>query len=108
MTETTVGWQAEPGRPEGNRTLRGRVEEAADRAIEALAAILDDLQAAEAAPLLCAGIATYNALRSSGVRAGDTVAVLGIGGLGHLGVQFAAKMGCRTVAIARGPGAAGA
>lgn len=69
---------------------------------EALAAIPDDLGAAEAAPLLCAGITTYNALRNSGVRAGDTVAVLGIGGLGHLGVQFAAKMGCRTVAIARG------
>ena len=69
---------------------------------EALAAIPDDLQAAEAAPLLCAGITTYNALRNSGVRAGDTVAVLGIGGLGHLGVQFAARMGCRTVAIARG------
>ena len=69
---------------------------------EALAAIPDDLEAAEAAPLLCAGITTYNALRNSGVRAGDTVAVLGIGGLGHLGVQFAAKMGCRTVAIARG------
>jgi D-arabinose 1-dehydrogenase-like Zn-dependent alcohol dehydrogenase len=69
---------------------------------EALAAIPDDLEAAEAAPLLCAGITTYNALRNAGVRAGDTVAVLGIGGLGHLGVQFAAKMGCRTVAIARG------
>lgn len=69
---------------------------------EALAAMPDDLQAAEAAPLLCAGITTYNALRNSGVRAGDTVAVLGIGGLGHLGVQFAAKMGCRTVAVARG------
>jgi D-arabinose 1-dehydrogenase-like Zn-dependent alcohol dehydrogenase len=69
---------------------------------EALAAIPDELDAAEAAPLLCAGITTYNALRNSGVRAGDTVAVLGIGGLGHLGVQFAAKMGCRTVAIARG------
>ena len=70
---------------------------------EALAAIPDDLQAAEAAPLLCAGITTYNALRNSGIRAGDTAAVLGIGGLGHLGVQFAAKMGCRTVAIARAP-----
>ncbi len=69
---------------------------------EALAEIPDDLLAAEAAPLLCAGITTYNALRNSGIRAGDTVAVLGIGGLGHLGVQFAAKMGCRTVAIARG------
>jgi D-arabinose 1-dehydrogenase-like Zn-dependent alcohol dehydrogenase len=69
---------------------------------EALASIPDDLKAAEAAPLLCAGITTYNALRNSGARAGDLVAVLGIGGLGHLGVQFAAKMGCRTVAIARG------
>jgi len=69
---------------------------------EALAAIPDELEAAEAAPLLCAGITTFNALRNSGVRAGDLVAILGIGGLGHLGVQFAAKMGCRTVAIARG------
>jgi D-arabinose 1-dehydrogenase-like Zn-dependent alcohol dehydrogenase len=69
---------------------------------EALAAIPDGLEAAEAAPLLCAGITTYNALRNSGIRAGDTVAVLGIGGLGHLAVQFAAKMGCRTIAIARG------
>jgi D-arabinose 1-dehydrogenase-like Zn-dependent alcohol dehydrogenase len=69
---------------------------------EALVAIPDDLPAAEAAPLLCAGITTYNALRNNGVRAGDTVAILGIGGLGHLAVQFAAKMGCRTVAIARG------
>jgi D-arabinose 1-dehydrogenase-like Zn-dependent alcohol dehydrogenase len=69
---------------------------------EALAAVPDGLQAAEAAPLLCAGITTFNALRHSGARAGDLVAVLGIGGLGHLGVQFAAKMGARTVAIARG------
>jgi D-arabinose 1-dehydrogenase-like Zn-dependent alcohol dehydrogenase len=69
---------------------------------EALATIPDDLEAAEAAPLLCAGITTFNALRNSGARPGDTVAILGIGGLGHLGVQFAAKMGCRTVAIARG------
>jgi D-arabinose 1-dehydrogenase-like Zn-dependent alcohol dehydrogenase len=69
---------------------------------EALAAVPDELQAAEAAPLLCAGITTFNALRHSGLKAGDLVAILGIGGLGHLGVQFAAKMGCRTVAIARG------
>lgn len=69
---------------------------------EALALVPDELQAAEAAPLLCAGITTYNALRNSGAQAGDTVAILGIGGLGHLGVQFAARMGCRTVAIARG------
>jgi D-arabinose 1-dehydrogenase-like Zn-dependent alcohol dehydrogenase len=69
---------------------------------EALAAIPEELSAEQAAPLLCAGITTYNALRNSGVRAGDLVAVLGIGGLGHLGVQFAAKMGYRTVAVARG------
>jgi D-arabinose 1-dehydrogenase-like Zn-dependent alcohol dehydrogenase len=69
---------------------------------EALAAIPEELSAEQAAPLLCAGITTYNALRNSGARAGDLVAVLGIGGLGHLGVQFAAKMGYRTVAVARG------
>ena len=69
---------------------------------EALAAIPDDLSSEDAAPLLCAGITTFNALRKSGVRAGDLVAVLGVGGLGHLGIQFAAKMGCNTVAIARG------
>lgn len=69
---------------------------------EALASIPDALEATDAAPLLCAGITTYNALRNSGVRPGDVIAVLGIGGLGHLAVQFAAKMGCRTVAIARG------
>lgn len=69
---------------------------------EALARIPDDLSDIDAAPLLCAGITTFNALRNSGARAGDVVAILGIGGLGHLGVQFAAKMGFRTVAIARG------
>jgi D-arabinose 1-dehydrogenase-like Zn-dependent alcohol dehydrogenase len=69
---------------------------------EALAAIPEELTSAEAAPLLCAGITTFNALRHSGAQAGDVVAVLGIGGLGHLGVQFAAKMGYHTVAIARG------
>jgi len=68
----------------------------------AVALIPDDLSGVEAGPLMCAGITTYNALRNSGARAGDTVAVLGIGGLGHLGVQFAAKSGFRTVAIARG------
>jgi propanol-preferring alcohol dehydrogenase len=68
----------------------------------ALAPIPDELSAVEAAPLMCAGITTFNALRHSGARPGDTVAVLGVGGLGHLGVQFAAKMGFRTVAIARG------
>ena len=69
---------------------------------EALASIPDELETVEAAPLLCAGITTFNALRHSGARAGDLVAVLGVGGLGHLGVQFAAKMGLRTIAIARG------
>jgi alcohol dehydrogenase/propanol-preferring alcohol dehydrogenase len=70
---------------------------------DALAAIPDDLAAVDAAPLLCAGITTYNALRHSGARGGDLVAVLGVGGLGHLGLQFAAKLGFDTVAIARGP-----
>ena len=69
---------------------------------EALAAVPDDLKSEDAAPLLCAGITTFNALRHSSARTGDLVAVLGIGGLGHLGVQFAAKMGFKTVAIARG------
>ena len=68
----------------------------------ALARVPDELAAVEAAPLMCAGITTFNALRNSGARPGDLVAVLGIGGLGHLGVQFAAKMGFQTVAIARG------
>jgi D-arabinose 1-dehydrogenase-like Zn-dependent alcohol dehydrogenase len=70
--------------------------------IEALAAIPDDLAAIEAAPLLCAGITTYNALRHSGARPGDLVAVLGIGRARSPRVQFAVKMGFRTVAIARG------
>jgi propanol-preferring alcohol dehydrogenase len=68
----------------------------------ALASIPDELNPVEAAPLLCAGITTYNALRNAGLRAGDLVAVQGVGGLGHLGIQFARKMGFRTVAIARG------
>ncbi len=67
-----------------------------------IAAIPDELASAEAAPLLCAGITTYNALRNAGLRGGDLVAVQGIGGLGHLGVQFARHMGFRTVAIGRG------
>jgi len=69
---------------------------------EALARIPDELTPIEAAPLVCAGVTTFNALRNSGARPPDLIAVLGIGGLGHLGVQFAAKMGFRTVAIARG------
>jgi D-arabinose 1-dehydrogenase-like Zn-dependent alcohol dehydrogenase len=68
----------------------------------ALAFIPDDLDPINAGPLLCAGITTYNSLRNSGARTGDTVAILGIGGLGHLAVQYAAKSGYRTVAIARG------
>ena len=69
--------------------------------IEALASIPEQLSAMEAAPLMCAGITTYNALRNSGARVGDTVAIFGMGGLGHLGIQFAAKMGFNTVAIGR-------
>jgi len=69
---------------------------------EALARIPDGMAATEAAPLMCAGVTTFNSLRHSGARPGDLVGVVGIGGLGHLGVQFAAKMGFRTVAIARG------
>jgi len=68
----------------------------------AIASVPDELTSEEAAPLLCAGITTYNALRNAGLRGGDLVAVQGIGGLGHLGVQFARHMGFRTVAIGRG------
>jgi len=70
--------------------------------VEALTAIPEGLGDVEAAPLLCAGITTYNALRHSGAVPGDLVAVLGIGGLGHLGIQFAAKFGFRVAAIGRG------
>jgi len=70
---------------------------------EALVAIPDSLSDVEAAPLLCAGITTYNALRHSGALPGDLVAVQGIGGLGHLGVQFANKFGYKVAAIGRGP-----
>lgn len=71
--------------------------------IEALVAVPDSLKDAEAAPLLCAGITTYNALRHSGALPGDLVAVQGIGGLGHLGVQFANKFGYKVAAVGRGP-----
>jgi D-arabinose 1-dehydrogenase-like Zn-dependent alcohol dehydrogenase len=70
---------------------------------EGLAAIPEGLDAAEAGPLLCAGITTFNALRHSGAQPGDLVAVQGIGGLGHLGVQFANKFGYRVAAVGRGP-----
>ncbi|MGZ4733036.1 MAG: alcohol dehydrogenase [Terriglobales bacterium] len=69
---------------------------------EAVAAMPDDLPADEAAPLMCAGITVYNSLRNAGARAGDLVAVQGIGGLGHLGIQYARQMGFRTAAIGRG------
>jgi D-arabinose 1-dehydrogenase-like Zn-dependent alcohol dehydrogenase len=68
----------------------------------AAARIPDALDAADAGPLLCAGVTTYNALRNSGARPGDTVAVQGIGGLGHLAIQYAARMGFRTVAVSSG------
>src|SRR5882762_4922790 len=68
----------------------------------ALALIPDELSAVDSGPMMCAGITTFNSLRHSGAKAGDIVAVLGVGGLGHLAVQFAAKMGFKTVAIARG------
>src|SRR4051794_12187494 len=68
----------------------------------AVALMPADLPPIEAAPLMCAGLTTFNALRNSGARPGDVVAVLGLGGLGHLGVQYAAKMGFHTVGIARG------
>jgi len=70
--------------------------------VSAVARMPADLPPVEAAPLMCAGITTFNALRNSGARPGDVVAVLGLGGLGHLGVQYAAKMGFHTVGIARG------
>jgi D-arabinose 1-dehydrogenase-like Zn-dependent alcohol dehydrogenase len=69
--------------------------------VEALVAIPDSLTDVEAAPLLCAGITTYNALRHSGAMPGDLVAILGIGGLGHLGIQFASKCGYKVAAIGR-------
>ena len=71
---------------------------------EAVAAIPDDLSSPDAAPLMCAGITTYNSLRNSPARAGDLIAIQGIGGLGHLGIQFARQMGFRTVALGRGAG----
>jgi D-arabinose 1-dehydrogenase-like Zn-dependent alcohol dehydrogenase len=69
---------------------------------EAVAAMPDDLPADEAGPLLCAGITVFNALRNSGARAGELVAIQGVGGLGHLGIQYARQMGFRTVAVGRG------
>jgi len=71
--------------------------------IEAVARISDKMKSAEAAPLLCAGIPTFNSLRHSGAGPGDLVALQGIGGLGHLGIQFANKFGYRVAAVGRGP-----
>jgi D-arabinose 1-dehydrogenase-like Zn-dependent alcohol dehydrogenase len=70
--------------------------------VSALAAIPDELPAAEAGPFMCAGVTVYNALRNSGAQSGDVVAIHGIGGLGHLGVQYARQMGFDTIAINRG------
>jgi D-arabinose 1-dehydrogenase-like Zn-dependent alcohol dehydrogenase len=83
-------------------TCDGGYAEYASFPEEACAAVPAQLDACEAAPLLCAGVTTFNALRHSGARPGDLVAIVGLGGLGHLGVQFAAKMGFNTVGIARG------
>jgi D-arabinose 1-dehydrogenase-like Zn-dependent alcohol dehydrogenase len=83
-------------------TRDGGYAEAMVVSARALALIPDDLSAVEAAPMLCAGITTYNALKRAGLAPGDVVAVLGIGGLGHLAVQFAAKMGFHVVAVGRG------
>jgi D-arabinose 1-dehydrogenase-like Zn-dependent alcohol dehydrogenase len=69
---------------------------------ESVALVPDELSAVEAAPLMCAGITTFNALRNSGARPGDVVGILGLGGLGHLGVQYGSQMGFKTVGIARG------
>ena len=83
-------------------TVDGGYAEVMIAEARAISSVPDELSSAEAAPLLCAGITTYNALRNAGLRGGDLVAVQGIGGLGHLGVQFARRMGFPTVAIGRG------
>ncbi len=69
---------------------------------DALALIPDELSSVDAAPLLCAGLTAFNALRSSGARPGDVVAIQGVGGLGHLAIQYAYKFGYKTVALSRG------
>src|SRR5258708_2598418 len=83
-------------------TVDGGYAEVMIAEARAIASIPDEIGSAEAAPLLCAGITTYNALRNAGLRGGDLVAVQGVGGLGHLGIQFARRLGFRTVAIGRG------
>lgn len=88
-------------------SYNGGYAEAMIAPYDALASIPDDLGAEDAAPLLCAGVTTFNALRHSGAGPGDLVAILGVGGLGHLGVQFAARMGFRVAAVDRGRDKAG-
>ena len=83
-------------------TVDGGYAEVMIAEARALALIPNQLEPAEAAPLLCAGVTTFKALRNAGLRAGDLVAIQGIGGLGHPAIQFARRMGFRTVAIARG------
>ena len=85
-------------------TVDGGYAEVVIAEARAIAPVPEELGSAEAAPLFCAGITTYNALRNAGLRAGDLVAVQGIGGLGHLGIQYARRSGFRTVAIGRGSG----
>jgi len=83
-------------------TVDGGYAEVMIAEARAISSVPDELTSAEAAPLLCAGVTTYNALRNAGLRGGDLVALQGIGGLGHLGIQFARHMGFLTVAIGRG------
>jgi D-arabinose 1-dehydrogenase-like Zn-dependent alcohol dehydrogenase len=83
-------------------TMDGGYAEVMIAEARGIVSVPDELKSAEAAPLLCAGVTTYNALRNAGLRGGDLVAVQGIGGLGHLGVQFARHLGFRTVAIGKG------
>jgi len=83
-------------------THDGGYQEAMIAPVRSLARVPSGMDPVEAAPLLCAGVTTFNALRNSGARPGDLVAIQGLGGLGHLGVQFAEKMGFHTVAVSRG------
>jgi propanol-preferring alcohol dehydrogenase len=87
----------------GDAVDGGYAEYAIARA-SGLVAVPEELSAAEAAPLLCAGVTVFNGLRKGAAQAGDLVAVQGIGGLGHLAIQYAAKLGFRVAAIARGEG----
>ncbi len=84
-------------------TVDGGYAEVMIAEARSLASIPSELTSIDAAPILCAGVTTYNALRNASLRAGDLVAVQGVGGLGHLGIQFARRMGFRMAAIARGP-----